>query len=188
MILFQSVAGEDPKEQEKPSKGISPGTFFGMAKLPKPRTTVGAARVKPVAQPIKTPKKKIVMTFQVTPKRQDQPRPLLQPNFSVSVASKPDLNKCPGKFIPSEAKLMGMKSKENAEDLCIRYLPGYRDKATGGDHFLNPTETYQIAANMAMKLMGEWVVIQATLETSFDKDELMSGLIDWAKWLRDCDK
>ena len=37
-----------------------------------------------------------------------------------------------------------------------------------------------------MKIMGERVAIQAMLEKSFDKDEWMSGLIDKAKWLRDC--
>ena len=30
---------------------------------------------------------------------------------------------------------MSMKSVENADDLHIRYLPGYRDKSMGGDHF-----------------------------------------------------
>ena len=39
---------------------------------------------------------------------------------------------------------------------------------------------------MALKLMGEWVAIQATLEMSFDKDEWMSGLINEAKWIMDC--
>ena len=38
---------------------------------------------------------------------------------------------------------------------------------------------------MAIKLMEEWVAIQATLEKSFDKDEWMFGLTDQAKWLRD---
>ena len=130
----------------------------------------------------------MVMAFQVTPKRQDRPRPLLQLKFGVSVMSKPDFNVHPGKFIPSEAEIMSIKSKENADDLHIRYLLGYKDKSMGGDHFLNPTERSQIAANMAMKLMGEWVAIQATLEQSFDKDDWMSGLMDQAKWLRDCGK
>ena len=83
---------------------------------------------------------------------------------------------------------MGLKHKENAEELCIRYLPGYRDKATGGNRFLNPTERSKIAANLAMKVVREWVAIQATLDRSFEKDEFMSGLIDQAKWLRHCGK
>ena len=74
-----------------------------------------------------------------------------------------------------------MKCKENADELCIRYLPGYRDKSMGSDHFLNPTKRSKIAANTAVKLMGEWVAIQATLEKSFDKDDWMSGLIEQAK-------
>ena len=41
---------------------------------------------------------------------------------------------------------------------------------------------------MAMKLMGEWVPIQVTLEKSFDNIDWMSGLIEQAKWLRDCGK
>ena len=96
---------------------------------------MGPARVKPVTQLVETPKKQIVTPFQANPKRQDRPRPLLQPKFCVSIASKPDLNVHPGKFIPSEAELMSMNSKENADDLHIRYLLGYRDKATGRDHF-----------------------------------------------------
>ena len=115
-------------------------------------------------------------------------RPLLQPKFGVSIASKPNLNVCPGKFIPSEVELMSLKSKENADELCIRYLPGYRNKSTGSDHFLNPTERSKIAANMARKLMGEQVAIQATLEKSFDKNDWMPGLIEQAKWLSDCGK
>ena len=75
------------------------------------------------------------MPFQVTPKRQERPRPLLKPEFGVSILSKPDLNVCPGKFIPSLAELMSMKSVENADDLHIRYLQGYRDKSMGADHF-----------------------------------------------------
>ena len=90
-----------------------------MAKLLKPKTTVEALapapRVKPVTQLVETPRKQIVKPFQATPKKQDQPRPLLQPKFGVSVTSKPDFNKCPGKFIPSEAKFMGLKHKENAD-------------------------------------------------------------------------
>ena len=140
-------------------------------------TTVEAPRVKPVTLPVETPKKQIVMPFQVTPKRQDRPRPLLQPKYDISVMSKPNFNKCLGKFIPSEAKMMGLKSKENAEELHFRYLPGYRDKRMGGDNYLNSTESSKIAAFMAMKLMGEHVAIQATLETSFDNDEWMSVLI-----------
>ena len=105
-------------------------------KLAKPKTaTVGPVRIKATAQPIKTPKKQIVTPFQVTPERQERPRPLLQSKSGVSVLSKPDLNVCPGKFIPSEAELMSMKSVENADDLHIRYLLGYRDKSMGGDHF-----------------------------------------------------
>ena len=164
--------------------------FFGMGpKLVKPKTaTVGPVTVKAVTQPIKTHRKEIVTPFQVTPKRQERPRPLLQLKFGVSLSSKPDSNVHPGKFIPSEAELMSMKSVENADDLHIRYLPGYRDKVTGSDQFLNPTERSKIAASMAMKLMGEWVAIQATLKKSFDKDEWMSGLIDEAKYLKDCGK
>ena len=190
MVLFQSVAGDAPKQTEKPTKAISPGTFFGMGpKLAKPKTaTVGPVRVKAVTQCIETPKKQILMPFQVTPKRQERPRLLLQLKFGVSILSKPDINVGPGKLIPSEAELMSMKSVENADDLCSRYLQGYWDKSMGGDHFLNPTETSKIAANMAMKLMGEWVATQVTLEKSFDKDEWMSGLIDQVKSLRDCGK
>ena len=88
---------------------------------------MGPVRVKAVAQPIKTPKKQILMPFQVTPKRQERPRPLLQPKSGVSILSKPDLNVCAGKFIPSEAELVSMKSVENADDLHIRYLLGYRE-------------------------------------------------------------
>ena len=69
-------------------------------------TTVGPPRGKAVTQLVKTPKKQIVALFQATPKRQEWPRPLLQPKFGVSIASKPDLNVHPGKFIPSEAELM----------------------------------------------------------------------------------
>ena len=98
MLFFQGVAGEPPKEKEKPSKGISLGMFFGMAKLPKPKTTVEALapapRVKPLAKLVEAPRKQIVTPFQATPKRQDQPRPLLQPKFGVSVTSKPHFNKC----------------------------------------------------------------------------------------------
>ena len=96
---------------------------------------MGPVRIKAVTQPITTPKKQIVMPFQATLKRQERPRPLLQPKFGVSVLSKPDLNVCPGKFIPSEAELMSMKSVENADDLHIRYIPLYRDKSMGVDHF-----------------------------------------------------
>ena len=72
----------------------------------------------------------------------------------MSLLSKPDLNVLPGKFISFEAELMSMKSVKSADDLCIRYLLGYRDKATGSDQFLNSTERSKIAANMAIKLMG----------------------------------
>ena len=62
------------------------------------------------------------------PKRQERPRPLLQPKFDLSVASKPDFNTRAGRFIPSEAKMMGLKSKENVEELRMRYIPGYINK------------------------------------------------------------
>ena len=100
-----------------------------MSKVLKPKmTTVQATRIKAVAQPVETPKKQIVTPFQAMPKRQEWPRPLLQPKFDVSVTSKPDLNTHPGMFIPSEAKMMGLKSKENAEELHMRYIPGYINK------------------------------------------------------------
>ena len=119
------------------------------------------------------------------PKRQEQPRPLLQLKFDVSVASKPDFNTHVGRFIPSEAKMMGLKSKENAEELCMRYILGYLNKRSGSVEYLNPTERSKIAANITMKIMGECVAIQAMLEKSFDKDEWMSSLIEQAKWSRD---
>ena len=126
---MQNVPGDAPKEKEKPSKAISPGTFFGMSKVLKPKmTTVQATRIKAVAQLVETPKKQIVTPFQAMPKRQEWPRPLLQPKFDVSVASKPDFNTSVGRFIPSEAEMMGLKSKENAEELCMRYIPGYINK------------------------------------------------------------
>ena len=126
---MQNVPGDAPKEKEKPSKAIRPGTFFGMSKVLKPKmTTIQATRIKAVAKPVETPKKQIVTLFQAMQKRQEWPRPLLQPNFDVSVTSKPDFNTCTGKFIPSEAKMMGLKSKENAEELCMRYIPGYINK------------------------------------------------------------
>ena len=126
---MQNVPGDAPKEKEKPSKAISPGTFFGMSKVLKPKmTTVQATRIKAVAQPVETPKKQIVTPFQAMPKRQKQPRPLLQPKFDVSVTSKPDLNTRPGRIIPSEAEMMGLKSKKNAEELCMRYILGYINK------------------------------------------------------------
>ena len=56
------------------------------------------------------------------------------------------------------------------------------------NHYLSPTERSKIATNIAVKLMGERVAMQATLEKSFDKDDFMYGLIDQAKWLRDCGK
>ena len=184
---MQNVPGDAPKEKEKPSKAISPGTFFGMSKVLKLKmTTIQATRIKAVAQPVETPEKQIVTPFQAMPKRQEQPRPLLQPKFDVSVTSKPDLNTCPGRFMPSEAKMMGLKSKENAEELHMRYIPGYINKRSGSVEYLNPTERSKIVANIAMKIMGERVAIQAMLEKSFDKDEWMSGLIDQVKWLRDC--
>ena len=100
--LLQNVPGDTPKEQEKPSKAISPGTFFGISKVLKPRmTSVQATRIKAVAQLVETPKKQIVTPFQAMPKRQEWPRPLLQPKFDVSVASKPDFNTRAGRFIPS---------------------------------------------------------------------------------------
>ena len=33
-----------------------------------------------------------------------------------------------GRFIPSEAEMMGLKSKENAEEVHMRYIPGYINK------------------------------------------------------------
>ena len=126
---MQNVPGDAPKEKEKPSKVISPGTFFGMSKVLKPKmTTVQATTIKAVAQPVETSKKQIGSPFQAMPKRQEWPRPLLQPKFDVSVASKPDFNTHAGKFIPSEAEMMGLKSKENAEELHMRYILGYINK------------------------------------------------------------
>ena len=184
---MQTVPGDAPKEKEKLSKAISPGTFFGMSKVLKPKlTTVEATTIKAVAQSVETPKKPIVTPFQAMPKRQERPRPLLQLKFDLSVASKPDFNTRVGRFIPSEAEMMGLKSKENAEELRMRYIPGYLNKQSGSVEYLNPTERSKIATNIAMKLMGERVAIQATLEKSFDKDEWMSSLIEQAKWSRDC--
>ena len=111
---------------------------------------------------------------------------MLQLKFDVSVASKPDFNSCAGRFIPSEAKMMGLKSKENAEELRMRYILGYLNKRSGSVEYLNPTEKSKIAANIAMKIMGECVAIQAMLDKSFDKDEWMSSLIEQVKWSRDC--
>ena len=55
--------------------------------------------------------------------------------------------------------------------------------------FLNPTERSQIAANMAMKMMGEWVAIQATLEQSFDKGDWMSELTREGLWqIKSCQR
>ena len=101
--------------------------FFSMGpKLAKPKTaTVGPVRVKAVTQPINIHKKEIVMSFQVTLKREKRPRLPLQPKFGVSLSSKLDLNVHPGKFIPSEAESMSLKSKENEDELCKRHLPGY---------------------------------------------------------------
>ena len=183
---MQNIPGNAPKEK-RPSKAISAGTFFGMSKVLKPKmTTVQATTIKAVAQPVETPKKQIVTPFQATPKRQEWPRPLLQPKFDVFVASKPDFNTHAERFIPSEAEMMGLKSKENAEELHLRYIPGYINKQSGSVEYLNPTERSKIAVNIAMKVMGERVAIQATLEKSFDKDEWMSSLIEQAKWSRDC--
>ena len=126
---MQNVPGNAPKEKEKPSKAISPGTFFGTSKVLKPKmTTVQATTIKAVAQLVETPKKPIVTPFQAMPQRQEWPRPLLQPKFDLSVASKPDFNTRPGMFIPSEAEMMGLKSKENAEELRMRYILGYVNK------------------------------------------------------------
>ena len=184
---MQNALGDAPKEKEKPSKAVSPGTFFGMSKVLKPKmTTVQATTIKAVAQPVGTLKKQIVTPFQAMPKRQEWPRPLLQPKFDLSVASKLDFNTHVGRFIPSEAEMMGLKSKENAEELCMRYIPGYINKQSGSVEYLNPTERSKIVDNIAMKVMGEHVAIQATLEKSFDKDEWRSSLIEQAKWSRDC--
>ena len=49
---------------------------------------------------------------------------------------------------------MGLKSKENAEELRMRYIPGYLNKQSGSVEYLNPTERSKIATNIAMKLMG----------------------------------
>ena len=99
-----------------------------MSKVLKPKmTTVQATTIKAVAQPVETPKKQIITPFQTMPKRQEWPRSLLQPKFDLSVASKPDFNT---QFIPSEAEMMGLKSNENAEELHIRYIPGYICRAT----------------------------------------------------------
>ena len=68
----------------------------------------------------------------------------------------------------------------------MRYIPGYINKQSGSVDYLNLTERSKIAANIAMKVMGECVAIQAMLEKSFDKDEWMSSLIEQAKWSRDC--
>ena len=78
--------------------------------------------VKKQVQAVK--QKEVVTPFQVmTPKHL-----LLQPKFSVTSSSKPDLHVRPGQFIPSESELMSLKSKENAQKLMDRYLPGYEDK------------------------------------------------------------
>ena len=93
-----------------------------------------------------------------------------------------------GGLFPSKTELMSIKSKENVEELRIRYLPGYRDSTMGEDHYLTPTERSKIAVNMAMKIMGERVAIHATLQKSFDKDNFIVGLIDQVKWLQQCAK
>ena len=97
--------------------------------------------------------------------------PLLQPKLSVASSSKPDLHVQPGQFIPSESELMSLKSKENVQELMERYLPGYEDKKTGNVRFLSPTARTKITATLAMKVMGERVAIDATMEKSFDKDD-----------------
>ena len=58
--FFFRVVGDVPKQPEKPTKALSPGTFFGKGpKLAKPKTaTVGPVRVKAVVQPVKTTKKR----------------------------------------------------------------------------------------------------------------------------------
>ena len=63
--------------------------------------------------------------------------------------------------------MMGLKSKENAEELRMRYIPGYLNKQSGSVEYLNPTERSKIVVNIAMKNMGESVAIQATLEEIF---------------------
>ena len=70
--------------------------------------------------------------------------------------------------------LMSLKSKENAQELMERYLPGYEDKKTGNVRFLSPTARTKIAANLAMKVMGEHVTIDTTMEKSFEKDDYMA--------------
>ena len=42
----------------------------------------------------------------------------------------------------------------------------------------------KIAANLAMKVMGEHVAIDATMEKSFHKDDYMANLIEQVIWLK----
>ena len=126
-VVFQTVPRNAPMEKlaTKATKPFSPGTFFGMAKSkPKPKEVV-QPKLSLVKKPVQAVKQKEVVTpFQViTPKR-----PLLQPKFSVTYSSKPDLHVQPGWFIPSESELVSLKSNENAHDLMERYLPEYEDK------------------------------------------------------------
>ena len=113
---------------------------------PKPKEVVQPkpSLVKKPGQAVK--QKEVVSLFQaMTPKH-----PLLQPKFSVTSISKPDLHVPPGQFIPFESELMSLKSKENAQELMERYLPGSEDKKTGNVRFLSPTARTKIAATLAM--------------------------------------
>ena len=123
-VVFQTVPADALKEKSatKATKPFSPGMFFGMAK-PKPKEAVqpNPSLVKKPVQAVK--QKEVVTLFQaMTPKH-----PLLQPKFSVTSSSQPDLLVRPGWFIPSESELMSLKSKENAQELMERYLAGYED-------------------------------------------------------------
>ena len=54
-------------------------------------------------------------------------------------------------------------------------------KKTGNVRFLSLTARTKIAATLAMKVMGEHVAIDATMEKSFDKDDYMANLIKQVK-------
>ena len=113
-MAFFSVAGETPKQPDKVRKAISPGTLIGMGlKQAKPQKPVAPFAVKAVSQTVQTPKRQIVTPFQATPVAKNPTRPI----FCVSTTSKPDFNVCLGQFIPSEAELMSLKSRENANEL-----------------------------------------------------------------------
>ena len=83
----------------------------------KPQKRMAPVVVKAVTQPVQMPKRQIVMPFQATPVAKNPTRPILQLKFDVSATSKPDFNVHPGRFIPSEAELMSLKSRDNADDL-----------------------------------------------------------------------